>query len=582
MAKLIRESLTDVLFKKGLLTKKDVEKAKEHHRDNGDNFAETLIKMGLLTEEEVVQGLAGQLGVPYLKLTNYKLDPKVMEILSERIVRKYKVVPLAISGKILTLAIADPLNVLTIDDVKATTGYQIRTVISTASEIQEAISDFYSAKATEKLEEVIEHTEKDNGEVQVIKEHEEVDLRQLVKQTQEASIIRIVNLILSRAIRERTSDIHLEPSEKELWIRYRIDGVLYRVTAVAKTLHSPIVSRIKILSELDIAEHRLPQDGRFKVKVSDREIDFRVSTIPTRFGEKVVLRVLDKVQLTGLTLDKLGLEENVLEKYRRAISQPHGMIVLTGPTSCGKSTSLYAAIRAINSPEKNILTIEDPVEYEIKGVSQGQIHEKVGLTFPKALRALLRQDPDIIMLGEMRDTETADIGIKASLTGHLLFTTLHTNDAPGAVTRLINMGVEPYLVSDALLFVGAQRLMRRACPHCCQAYQPSPKLLKELGIEDKVNEDVVFYKAKGCSVCKDTGYRGRVAVMEALEIDDDIRALILRKASEAEIRKVALAKGMIPLRQNALAKVIRGKTTLQELARTVGPLDSHDEKENKD
>ena len=491
MAKLIRPSLTDVLFKKGLLTKKDVEEAKEHHRGNGDNFAETLIKMGLLTEEEVVQGLAGQLGIPYLKLTNYKLDPKV-------------------------------------------------------------------------------------------KEHEEVDLRQLVKQTQEASIIRIVNLILSRAIRERASDIHLEPSEKELWIGYRIDGVLYRVTAVAKTLQSPIVSRIKILSELNIAEHRLPQDGRFKVKVSDREIDFRVSTIPTRFGEKVALRVLDKVQLTGLTLDKLGLEENILEKYRRAISQPCGMIVLTGPTSCGKSTSLYAAIRAINSPEKNILTIEDPVEYEIKGVSQGQIHEKVGLTFPKALRALLRQDPDIIMLGEMRDTETADIGIKASLTGHLLFTTLHTNDAPGAVTRLINMGVEPYLVSDALLFVGAQRLMRRVCPHCCQAYQPSPKLLKELGIEDKVNEDAVFYKAKGCSVCKNTGYKGRIAVMEALEIDDEIRELILRKASEAEIRKAALAKGMIPLRQNALAKVIRGKTTLEELARIAGTTDSHDEKENKD
>lgn len=321
---------------------------------------------------------------------------------------------------------------------------------------------------------------------------------------------------------------------------------------------------------MDIAEHRLPQDGRFRVRAHNRDVDFRVSTIPTRFGEKVVLRLLDKAQLTGLTIDKLGLEENVLEKYQKAIRQPYGMIVLTGPTSCGKSTSLYAAIRAINSPDKNILTIEDPVEYEAEGINQVQIYEKIGLTFAQALRSFLRQDPDIIMLGEMRDLETADIGIKAALTGHLLFTTLHTNDAAGAIVRLVNMGVEPFLISGALTFVGAQRLMRKVCKNCAHSYHPSKRLLKQLEIEDQVDNNLVLYKAKGCRICNNTGYRGRMAVMEALEIDDDIKELILRKVPELKIKKTAISNGMIPLRKNALAKVIRGDTTLEELARVAG------------
>jgi len=329
-----------------------------------------------------------------------------------------------------------------------------------------------------------------------------------------------------------------------------------------------VISRIKILSEMDIAEHRLPQDGRFKVKVKNRNIDFRVSTIPARFGEKVVLRLLDKAQLMGLTIDKLGLEKNVLEKYKRAIKQPYGMIVLTGPTSCGKSTTLYAALKAINTPERNILTIEDPVEYEAEGINQVQIHEEIGLTFPKALRAFLRQDPDIIMVGEMRDLETADIGIKAALTGHLLFTTLHTNNAPAAISRLINMGIEPFLIADALTFVGAQRLMRRVCKNCRTPFKPSRELLKSLNINS--SNEQIFYKAKGCELCNHTGYRGRMAVMEALEIDDNIRELIIRKAPESEIREVAINNGMVPLRENALTKVLRGESTLEEMARVAG------------
>ena len=570
MAKATRPTLTDVLLKKGLLGKKDAEKARENHRSNGQNFTDTLVKMGLITREEVAKALADELRIPYIDLTNYELDPKAMEALPEGMVRKYRVVPLSLSGGVLTLATSDPLNIVTIDYISATTDLQIRTVVSPSGQIEDAISDFCSVKATKNLEEVIKHTEKEAEEIEVVKGREEVDLDQLIKQTQDASIIRVVNLILSHAIRQRATDIHIEPLEKNLQVRYRIDGILHLINSLPKAVQYPVVSRIKILAELDIAERRLPQDGRFKVKVAGRYVDLRVSVIPTRFGEKAALRILDKAQLAGLTMDKLGLEENVSEKYRKAVAQPHGMIVLTGPTSSGKSTSLYAAIRTLNGHDKNILTIEDPVEYEVNGVMQVQIHEKAGLTFPKMLRAFLRQDPDIIMLGEMRDAETADIGVKASLTGHLLLTTLHTNDAPTAIARLINMGVEPYLISDALLFVGAQRLMRKLCPHCREAYRPSPDLLRELGIEDKVDKETVFYKAKGCSACKKTRYKGRMAVMEALEIDDDIRSLILNKASEAEIRKVAWAKGMVPLRENALAKVVRGDSTLEELRRIAG------------
>ena len=571
MARTGRLSLTNVLLKEGFIVEEDLKKAEQYQRDNGGVLSYILVKLGLITEEQIVVGLAEQLGIPHMKLTNYRLDPEVMKLLPERIIRKDKVILLSQSGNTLTVATADPLNVLMIDDLKAITGCNIQTIVATPSEIERAMEDYYSTRATMNLDKLIAQSEKETETgLEVVRDEKSMDLDRLIREAEEAPIIKIANLILSRAIKERASDIHIEPFEKKVTVRYRIDGILYPIITIPKRVQNAVVSRIKILSELDIAEHRLPQDGRFRVRAYNRDIDFRVSTIPTRFGEKVVMRLLDKAQLMGLTIDKLGLEENVLEKYQRAVRQPYGMIVLTGPTSCGKSTSLYAAIRAINSPDKNILTIEDPVEYEAEGVNQVQVHEEIGLTFPRALRAFLRQDPDIIMLGEMRDTETADIGIKAALTGHLLFTTLHTNDAPGAIARLINMGVEPFLISGALTFVGAQRLMRRVCKNCASSYHPSKRLLKELEIEDEVDKDLVFYKAKGCRLCNNTGYRGRMAVMEALEIDDDIRELILTKAPKLEISKTALSNGMIPLRKNALAKVIRGETTLEELARVAG------------
>jgi type IV pilus assembly protein PilB len=571
MARISRLSLTDVLRKEGFITEDDLKKAEQHQRNNGGLLSYVLVKLGLVTEEQIVVGLAEQLGIPHMKLTHYKLDPEVVELLPERIIRKDKVIPLSQSGNTLTVATADPLNVLVIDDLKALTGCNIQTIVATPSEIEQVVGDYYSTRASTNLDKLIAQSEKETETaVEVVTDEQSMDLDQLMREAEEAPIIRIANLILSRAIRERASDIHLEPLEKKVAIRYRIDGTLYPILTLPKRVQDAVVSRIKIISEMDIAEHRLPQDGRFRVRAHNRDVDFRVSTIPTRFGEKVVLRLLDKAQLTGLTIDRLGLEENVLEKYQKAIKQPYGMIVLTGPTSCGKSTSLYAAIRAINSPDKNILTIEDPVEYEAEGINQVQIYEKIGLTFAQALRSFLRQDPDIIMLGEMRDLETADIGIKAALTGHLLFTTLHTNDAAGAIVRLVNMGVEPFLISGALTFVGAQRLMRKVCKNCADSYHPSKRLLQQLEIEDQIDNNLVLYKAKGCRICNNTGYRERMAVMEALEIDDDIKELILRKVPELKIKKTAISNGMIPLRKNAVAKVIRGDTTLEELARVAG------------
>ena len=566
-----RIELADVLLRQGLINQQDLKKAQEYQEEKGGTLSEVLVRLKFVKEEQVVIGLAEQLGIPHMKLSHYILDPKVMKMIPARVVRKEKVIPLSRSGNTLTVATADPLNVLMIDNLRAITGCNIQAIVATPSEINQVIGDYYSTVATGSLAELIEESGSEDT-VEVVRDAESVDLDKLMKEAEEAPIIKLVNLVLSRAIKDRASDIHIEPFEKKVQVRYRIDGALSPVTTLPKRVQNAVVSRIKILSELNIAERRLPQDGRFKVKARQRDIDFRVSTIPTRFGEKVVLRLLDKAQLMGLTMDGLGLEGNVLEKYQKAISQPYGMIVLTGPTSCGKSTTLYAALRAINSPDKNIVTVEDPVEYEADGINQIQVHEEIGLTFARTLRSFLRQDPDIIMLGEMRDLGTADIGIKAALTGHLLFTTLHTNDAPGAVARLINMGVEPFLVSGALLFVGAQRLMRRVCKECAVSYEPSPKLLKEVGLEGKVEKGAVFCKAKGCNTCKETGYRGRMAVMEALELDDGIRELILRKAPDIEIRKVALSNGMIPLKENALKKVIRGDTTLEDLARVAGTL----------
>ena len=568
MAKLVRMSLGEVLLKEDFISKEDLKKAQQYQKQNGGNLPNILIKLGLVTEEQLVIGLGKQVGIPHVKLDNYKLDPEVMEILPEDVIRREKVIPLAKSGNSLTIATADPLNVLIIDSLRERTGYAIQTIAATPTEIENVIANYFSAKAEQSLATLIQHSTSDD-DLTVVEGEDSVNLDELLQEAKQAPIIKMVNMIISRGIRERTTDIHLEPFEHKMQVRYRIDGILYSAMNLPKRVQNAVISRIKILSEMDIAERRLPQDGRFRVRAYNRDIDFRVSTVPTIHGEKIALRILDKAQLAGLSIDKLGLEEDVFKKYQKAIKRSYGMIILTGPTSSGKSTSLHAAIRTLNTYDRNIIAIEDPVEYEQEGVNQVQVKEEIGLTFSRVLRSFLRQDPDVIMVGEMRDLETADIGIKAALTGHLLFTTLHTNDAAGAITRLLNMGIEPFLVAGSLIFVGAQRLMRKICKECAEAYNPSPLLLKDLGVEKDPN-DVVFYRAKGCSACNDSGYRGRMAVMEALEIDDNIKELITKRASDIEIKKLALEQGMVPLKENAIAKVVKGESTVEEMARIIG------------
>ena len=564
-------SLAEVLLNESFVTKRDIDKARAYQKTHGENLADTLIGLGLVTEDQLVIGLAKQVGIPHVKLSNYKLDSDAMRALPEDVIRKERVIPLSKSGNSLTIATSDPLNVLLIDSLRARTGYGIQTIAATPSEIEQVIAEYFSVRAEENIADLIQTGTEDQDIVTVIEGEESVNLDELLQEVEQAPIIKMVNMVLSRGIRERASDIHIEPFESMVHVRYRIDGILYLATRLPKRAQNAVISRIKILSEMDIAERRLPQDGRFRVTAYNRDIDFRVSSVPTRFGEKIVLRLLDKAQLSGLTIDKLGLEPDVVEKYTRAVQRPYGMIIITGPTSSGKSTSLHAAITALNTHDRNIITVEDPVEYEQQGINQIQVHEEIGLTFARSLRAFLRQDPDIIMLGEMRDFETADIGIKAALTGHLLFTTLHTNDAAGAITRLLNMGVESFLVSGSLTFVGAQRLIRRVCKECAQQYHPTAKLLGQMGV-DKDPKEVVFYKSVGCDACNGTGYKGRMAVMEALEIDDDIRELIIARASDVEIRDTAVEKGMILLKRNALAKAMRGETTLEEVGRVTGGL----------
>ncbi len=568
MAKLVRMSLGEVLLKENFINKEGLKKAQQYQKENGGNLPNILTKLGLVTEEQLVISLGKQVGIPHVKLDNYKLDPEVVEILPEDVIRREKVIPLAKSGNGLTIATADPLNVLLIDSLRERTGYAIQTIAVTPTEMDNVIANYFSAKAEQNLATLIQHSTGDD-DLTVVTGEDSVNLDELLQEAKQAPIVKMVNMIISRGIRERTTDIHLEPFEHKMQVRYRIDGILYSAMNLPKRVQNAIISRVKILSEMDIAERRLPQDGRFRIRAYNRDIDFRVSTVPTIHGEKIALRLLDKAQLMGLSIDKLGLEKDVFKKYQKAIKHPYGMIILTGPTSSGKSTSLHAAIRTLNTYDRNIITIEDPVEYEQEGVNQVQVKEEIGLTFSRVLRSFLRQDPDIIMLGEMRDLETADIGIKAALTGHLLFTTLHTNDAAGAITRLLNMGIEPFLVAGSLIFVGAQRLMRKVCKECAETYNPSPLLLKEMGVE-KDPKDVVFYRKKGCSVCNNSGYKGRMAVMEALEVDDNMKELIVKRASDIEIKKLALEQGMVSLKENAIIKVLKGESTVEEMGRIIG------------
>jgi type IV pilus assembly protein PilB len=550
-----------------MITEEQLKKAIELQSKENGRIGSNLIKLGFLSEEELVSFLSKQYGVPAINLSDYVIDSSVTKFIPHEVAQKYHIIPVARVGATLTIAMVDPSNVFAIDDVKFMTGYNVEPVVAAESAIKEAIVKHYGQ--SDAIQTVMDDLTKKEGElVDFIQdtEDDEVDIADLKQAVEEAPVVKLVNLILGEAIMKGASDIHLEPYEKNFRVRYRIDGVLYDIMQPPLKLKAALSSRIKIMSELDIAERRLPQDGRIKLKARGKAIDLRVSTLPTLFGEKIVMRILDKSSLE-LDLTKLGFEQNAMQDFEEAIRSPFGMVLVTGPTGSGKTTSLYSALSTINAIDVNIMTAEDPVEYNLPGINQVQVKEEIGLTFAAALRSFLRQDPDIIMVGEIRDFETAEIAVKAALTGHLVLSTLHTNDAPSTISRLLNMGIEPFLVSASVLLILAQRLCRKVCQQCKDEEKvPVPALLK-IGFPEEEANSMVTYKGKGCPACNDTGYKGRIALYEVMPVKEDLKELILEGAASTEIKKAAVRLGMKTLRMSGLTKIKDGTTSVEEVLR---------------
>ncbi len=563
--------LGELLIKEGLISSAQLEKAVSIQREEGGRLGEILVKTGVVNEDQLVGVLGRQLGIPYFTLGTGMLKPAVDQDLERLIPQDYAmknfVLPLSRTLRSLTVAMADPLDLVLIDNLKKLTACEINPVIATKSDISKAIEDFYGKSAM--LKEAVEASydlSAVSASLEEVSTEQELSLDKLIARAEEAPVVKLVDLIIRQAIDERASDIHIEPFKERISLRYRIDGKLYEIPPPAKHLHLPIISRIKILSKLDIAEKRLPQDGAFLVKVEDRPIDLRVSTIPTLYGEKVVMRILDR-SVVVLDLNSLGFDAEQLQNIRNLITMPYGLVFLTGPTGSGKTTTLYAILNEIKNPSKNIVTIEDPVEYKMEGINQVQIKPDIGLTFATALRSSLRQDPDIMLVGEVRDLETAEICLRSGLTGHLVLSTLHTNDAASAVTRLIDIGIEPYLIAPSLLMVVAQRLLRRLCPDCKEAYEPTPQQLKSV----KLKTDLI-YRPKGCAKCNQLGYKGRLCIAEVMVINEQIRTLITQRESFQKIKEEARKTGgMRTLYESAVKKVEDGVTSLEEaLAVTLG------------
>jgi len=560
----MERKLGELLVKDNVITQEELEAALKKQEENGASLGRILIDMGLASEWEIAAALGKQLNVPFITLSHYEIDPQILASIPAEIVKRYQIVPVDKTGDTLTIALSDPSNIFLLDELKLLTKCNIVPVISFESDIKEAIERYYGGDESNLNEMLKDISDEDIEPTQEVEEvtTEEDTTEDLSVQPDDAPVIQLVNSIIAEAIKARASDIHIEPMEKSLRVRYRIDGVLQEVTPPPKKFQNAITSRIKILSEMDIAERRLPQDGRFKVRMNNKVIDFRVSTCPTAFGEKVVIRILDRSSLL-VNLTDLGFEPEVLREFDQQIRMPWGMILVTGPTGSGKSTTLYSALNTINDPRKNIMTIEDPIEYQLKGINQVQARPDIGLTFAEGLRSFLRQDPDIILVGEIRDFDTADIAVKAALTGHLVLSTLHTNDAPSSINRLTNMGVETFLVTASLLCAIAQRLVRRICDSCKEEFKPSPELLAAVGIPpDQVN---TLHTGRGCERCHGTGYRGRIALFELMKVTDRIREAIIEGASATQLKKLALEEGMISLRQAGIRKILAGVTTPEEV-----------------
>ncbi len=565
--------LGEILVKESLISKEQLQKALEHQKSNGGRLGAALVKLGLVTDDEVTAVLSRQYGVPSINLRYYEVDPQVTKLIPQETAVRYQIVPLSRVGSTLTIAMTDPTNVFAMDDIKFMTGFNVEPVVASESAIAEAIHKFYGeAASVQELDKVMKDLAGgDAGDVELSATDEaEMDLASLEKAADEAPIIKLVNLILTDSLKRGASDIHVEPYEKEYRVRFRVDGILQNVMAPPLKLRDAITSRIKIMAKLDISEKRLPQDGRIMIKFNKdgrkKELDFRVSTVPTLFGEKIVMRLLDKENLR-LDMTKLGFEPESLTKFEKAILKPYGMVLVTGPTGSGKTNTLYSSIARLNTPDTNIMTAEDPVEFQLPGINQVQMKEQIGLNFAVALRAFLRQDPNIILVGEIRDFETAEIAVKAALTGHLVLSTLHTNDAPSTISRLMNMGIEPFLVATSVHLICAQRLVRRICTGCKSEANVPEQALLDAGYARDEARTVRIMHGKGCQVCNNSGYKGRVGLYEVMEITDELRELILVGASALELKKKAIEGGMVTLRRSGLIKAMAGLTTLEEVAR---------------
>jgi type IV pilus assembly protein PilB len=564
--------LGEILVKDSLISADQLKQALDYQKKNGGRLGTCLVKLGLVSDDDITAVLSRQYGVPSINLKFYEVDPAVIKLVPQETAVRYQIVPLSRVGSTLTIAMTDPTNVFAMDDIKFMTGFNVEPVVASETAIGEAIHKFYGdVESVEELDKVMKDlTGEETDALELASEEAEMDLASLSKAAEEAPIIKLCNLILTDAVKRGASDIHVEPYEKEYRVRFRIDGILQNVMAPPMKLKDAMTSRIKIMSKLDISEKRLPQDGRIMIKYlkdgKKKELDFRVSTVPTLFGEKIVLRLLDKENLR-LDMTKLGFEPEALAKFERQILKPYGMVLVTGPTGSGKTNTLYSSVARLNTPETNIMTAEDPVEFQLAGINQVQMKEQIGLNFASALRAFLRQDPNIILVGEIRDFETAEIAVKAALTGHLVLSTLHTNDAPSTISRLMNMGIEPFLVATSVNLICAQRLVRRICSGCKEPLQVQPEALTEAGFSAEEAASTVIQHGKGCATCNNTGYKGRVGLYEVMEINDELRELILVGASALELKKKALEQGMITLRRSGLQKVATGATTMEEVLR---------------
>jgi len=563
--------LGELLVKKSLITEQQLNEALELQKQEGTRVGEVLIKMGLVSENEILKTLSEQFGIPLIDIEHTKINENIINMIPVTTARRYSIMPVKKAGNILTIAIGDPTRAFDLKEISLITGCEIRAVLTTEELINDAIEQYYEASHTMELNKFMtDFGMGSEDSVEIIEEEDKKDIAMLESDAKQPPVVKIVNHIFTEAIKENASDIHIEPGEDNVRVRYRVDGILYEIIKLPLKYKDGVTTRIKVLSKMDISEKRHPQDGRLKIQMTVdnklKNLDVRVSSTPTLFGEKIVMRLLDKEGLM-LDLSRLGFEPESFHRFEEAIFRPWGMILVTGPTGSGKTNTLYSAIGRINTPEVNIMTVEDPVEFNIPGINQVQVYEHIGLTFASILRSFLRQDPNIILVGEIRDSETAEIAVKASLTGHLVLSTLHTNDAPSAVPRLIDMGVDSYLVATSVILIIAQRLVRRLCIHCKEELKVSPNALTNIGFTEEEANTTKIYKPKGCDKCSNTGYKGRVGLFEAMLINDNIRSHMFSGVNAAELRKVAIEDGMVTLRQSGLAKIKMGVTTIEEVIR---------------